>query len=108
MELESHRDGPALAYAHALRGNRAEALKHLLRPEEPHDPRKVSPYAQAWAYAFLGETETAVRWLETSSESYQGHQGHGLLVLLAVDPRMAPLRGDSRFEALLRKLKLEK
>ena len=53
-------------------------------------------FDKAWALAHLGETEAAIGRLEQAVEAHEGP-----VVVVAVDPRFDPLRGDPRFEAFL-------
>ncbi len=54
------------------------------------------------AYALMGRPRQAVEWLEKSAE-----HGFQCYPLFASDPNLASLRGDSGYEALLRKMKAE-
>jgi tetratricopeptide (TPR) repeat protein len=58
-------------------------------------------YQVADAYAWRGETEKAFEWLERAR--VQADTGLGWI---KVDPLLAKLRGDPRFPALLKRLKL--
>jgi len=52
-------------------------------------------------YTSLDEREQAITWLE------RGHEArHGLVIYLKVHPHFDSLRGEPRFEALLRKVRL--
>jgi TolB-like protein/Tfp pilus assembly protein PilF len=75
------------------------ALNELLRLN-PHTP--VDPIVIAQAYAGLGEKEEALIWLE---KAYARHSNE--LVALKVGPAYDPLRGDPRFQNLLRRLRLQ-
>jgi hypothetical protein len=56
----------------------------------------VPAYEIGKAHDALGRRDEAFRWLE---RAYREHS-HSL-VLLPVDPQLAPLRGDPRYRALL-------
>jgi serine/threonine protein kinase/TolB-like protein len=58
-------------------------------------------YGIACVYASRGETELALQWLE---RAYR--QRDMSLALLKIDPLLHSLRGDPRYQALLRRLKL--
>jgi hypothetical protein len=51
----------------------------------------------ACAYAMLGDADTALDWLENAVElGFLNHR-----YLSGIDPLLAPLRGDPRFQALM-------
>ena len=56
----------------------------------------VPPYAAALIHAGLGDRDAAFEWLE---RAYAVRDIH--LVLLTIDPKWDPYRGDSRLESLL-------
>ena len=58
-------------------------------------------YSIATVYAWRGELERAFEWL---ARAYAAHDDG--LVRLKTDPLLASLRGDPRYKALLRKMKL--
>ena len=60
-----------------------------------------SAYQIAEAFAWRGEKDPAFEWLE---RAYQ--QRDGGLSEVKVDPLLSSLRGDPRYRALLRKMKL--
>jgi len=67
----------------------------------------ATPYVQqgsyqvAQAYAWRGETDLAFEWLGQAVDAHDAGLNY-----LTFDPFLRPLRGDARFTALLRKLKL--
>lgn len=91
----------ALAHILATAGKKDEAKKMI---EEiitknilsPNDYRGV-----AMAYTALGEKDAAFEWLE---KSYQKHEES--LCSLNIDPKFEPLRGDPRFDMMIRKIGL--
>jgi TolB-like protein/Flp pilus assembly protein TadD len=85
-----------LAHVYAVSGNKTEARKFLNEMNEVAKHRYVEAYAFAIVYLALGEKEEALRWLE---KSYQDHAGADL-AFIRIDPLLAPLRGDPRFEKL--------
>jgi serine/threonine-protein kinase len=88
----------ALGYAYAQSGRRAEAQKILAEMMELQKSRYVSPLYIATVYSGLEEKEQAIEWL------YKAYDGkHPGLVLIKVDPMFDGLRGDQRFQDLLRR-----
>lgn len=61
----------------------------------------VSAYQVAEAYAFRGEDEKAFDWLDRAYRQRDSGMGK-----LNTDPLLANIRGDPRYAAMLRKLKL--
>jgi hypothetical protein len=61
--------------------------------------RYANPYQIALIYAGLGQGDQTFEWLE---KAYR--ERSDLLVYLKVDPRLDPIRSDSRFAALLRRV----
>jgi hypothetical protein len=59
----------------------------------------VPSYWFALVHAGLGERDSALRYLERAYEERSTVLAH-----LLIDPRLAPLREDSRFLALARRL----
>ena len=62
----------------------------------------VPAYDFAIIHTALGENEQALAWLQ---RAYNEHDW--ALVVLGVEPRLDPLRSDSRFRSLLRKVGLK-
>ena len=88
----------ALAYAYAGAGRRAEAQTVLSLMESLSRRRYVSPLYLATIHTGLGEKEQAIKLL------YQAYENrHPGLVLIRVWPHFDSLRGDPRFEELLRR-----
>jgi hypothetical protein len=63
----------------------------------------VGRYEIALVYAGLGKKQEAFKWLE---EAYNAHDVG--LIYLKVDPCLAPLRSDPRFDDLVRRVGLAK
>jgi TolB-like protein/Flp pilus assembly protein TadD len=61
----------------------------------------AAAYQIAEVYAWRGETDRAIEWLERARA-----QRDGGLILLKVDPLLRNLRGDPRYKALLKKMNL--
>jgi TolB-like protein/DNA-binding winged helix-turn-helix (wHTH) protein len=74
------------------------AIRQLLETDK-RDP--VDPMAFAQAFAGFGDKEQALSWLE---KAYARHSNG--LTSLKVEPAFDPLRGDPRFEDLLRRVGL--
>ena len=91
----------ALAAVHAFDGNTAKARKTFEQVREMAVKRYVSPYYIALALLGQGDREGALAGLEAACE-----ERSGWLVYLNVEPAMALLRGDPRFEKLVRRVGL--
>ena len=108
---EAERVGPSpdsilslteMAYAYAKAGKSAEA-RALLRKLEARAKRAYVPaYDLAVVHLALGQNEAALQWLQ---KAYDEHDW--AMVVLAVEPRLDPLRSDPRFQELLRKVGLQ-
>ncbi len=90
---------PSMAQAFAAMGKGAEARELLTAMLAGARGHYVSPYKVAVTYVALDEHEAAFDWL---AEAVLNRDDR--LVLLAVDPFMDPLRGDPRFDELLRQI----
>lgn len=93
------RDSSAEVFALAGLGRVREAGDRLRALSA--DVRARTPYYVGALYAAVGETDSAFAWLDRAYAMRQTD-----IVSMKVDPTMDPLRGDPRFEALLRKLGL--
>jgi serine/threonine-protein kinase len=62
----------------------------------------ISPYLVGEPYALVGDNERALEWLE---KAYQEHDAQ-LAYRIRISPLLDGLRGDSRFKALLARMKL--
>ena len=95
------REAAALAYAEAVTGNavRARARIDALITA----PDGLAPaYHIAMAYVGLGDHESALEWLDRAVD-----ERDPWVTELRVQTAFAPLHGDPRFHALLRRLKLD-
>jgi eukaryotic-like serine/threonine-protein kinase len=88
----------ALAYAYARSGRREEAQKILAEMIELQKSRYVSPLYIATVHTGLENQDAAVEWLNKAYDAR--HPG---LVLIRIDPMFDGLRGDRRFQELLRR-----
>ena len=91
-----------LGFACAAAGKRDEALKILDELNEQSRDRHVPPYHFAIIQAGLGENDRAIEWLERAFEKHAVD-----LFTLRVEPMLDGLRGDTRFQDLLRRVGLE-
>jgi TolB-like protein/Flp pilus assembly protein TadD len=88
-----------IAYAAARGGRRDDARALLKELLERSRKQHVSPFFIAVAYTGLGESTAAIDWLE---RAYADRDW--LLCVLKTDPIFDPLRGDARFQDLLRRM----
>jgi len=86
-----------IGHTHAISGNRREALNALAALQDRARLRYVPPYNIALVFAGLGENSQALDWLE---KAWQVRDVH--LVFLAEDPKWDGLRGEPRFQTLIR------
>ena len=90
-----------LARGYAAAGRHPEARATLTALLEVAQQRYVEADLLARAYEALGETDRAIAWLE------QGFEERAVkMVLIGVDPQYDRLRGDTRFQNLVRRLHL--
>jgi TolB-like protein/DNA-binding winged helix-turn-helix (wHTH) protein/tetratricopeptide (TPR) repeat protein len=91
-----------LAFVYAKSGRAEEARKTLAELENQSPPNKAPSFDLAIIHAGLGETDKAFDALEKAfaERSYR-------LIYLKSDPIFDSLRGDSRFQNLLRRIGLE-
>jgi len=108
---EAERAGPSpdsrirvteMAYACAKAGKSREARASLKKLQDRSERGYVPAYDLAVVHLALGEKEEALQWLE---RAYDEHDWG--LVVLAVEPRLDPLRSDPRFQGLLHKVGLQ-
>ncbi len=88
-----------LAYVHGKAGDVEKS--HELLEELKGRSRKqyVSPFYFAVAHTGVGERDRAIDWLE------KGYEGRiWLMCVVKTEPLFDPLRGDARFQALLRRM----
>jgi len=86
----------SLGHAYALAGATAKALEMLqMLQRRQQASTYVDPYNFAMIYAGLNNPGEAFKWLESA---YKQHSEG--ITFIAVDPRLNPLRSDSRFAKL--------
>ena len=90
-----------LGVAYAGSGQREKALKIIESVRAEAKDHYTMTYWIAIQYALLGDKDAAFRELD---ESYKNHDW--FINRLKVDPFMDPLRGDPRFDAMVKRLNL--
>lgn len=98
---ESPRSVSFLGYALARSGREAEARAELAELLAAAKERYVSPYNIAMIYNGLDERDEAIMWLERGLEVHDPR-----MIFLSVEPKWHNLKGDPRFEAIVRKVGL--
>jgi TolB-like protein len=102
LALKQSNDSPALLglYGHALAvaGDKAGAQQKLAQLEQSSNTRYVPALYFAAVYTGLGDKDQTFQWLEKAFEEQDDH-----LVYLGVDPIADPLRGDPRFQQLMKR-----
>ena len=91
----------SLGRGYALEGKKAEVKQVLDQLQEQSKQHPVAPYNLAWVYAAMGDKDQAMALLEKSYE-----QRSFYTVLLGVDPKFDNMRGDPRFQALIKRIGL--
>jgi TolB-like protein/DNA-binding winged helix-turn-helix (wHTH) protein/Tfp pilus assembly protein PilF len=91
----------AMAHVYAASGNAAEAQRILARLSSWSKERHVDPYAVALIHAGLGQNDHAFEWLEKALRARSI-----MLVWLEVEPRLDGIRGDPRYQDLVRRVRL--
>jgi len=89
----------ALGYAYAVSGRKNDSQDVLTQLKEQSKRRYVSPYVLALVCVGLGKKGEAFEWLE---EAYK--QQDGDLPVIRLEPMFDPLRSDTRFRDLLRRI----
>jgi len=88
-----------LGYAHALLGERGEAERCVAKIQDLANQRYVLPSATALIYLGLGDHDRVFESLDKAAEEREIRMIH-----LKVDPIYDPLRADSRFDTLVRRV----
>jgi len=90
-----------IAYVSGRSGDQAKARVALEQLEQLERHDALDPLALAVAYIGMGNNDKALVWLE---KAYRERSSG--LTALKVDPTYDPLRGDPRFQELLRHIRL--
>jgi len=88
-----------LGQTYALQGRIREARQLLDELNVLSESRYVPAFARVLVFAGLGERDEAFNWLERAYD-----ERYGPLMLLRVDPNLAALRDDPRFEEFARRI----
>jgi TolB-like protein/class 3 adenylate cyclase/Tfp pilus assembly protein PilF len=89
-----------LAVVKTKMGDKNIAQQALAELDKVNQDRQGVAYDRALVYLGMGNKEEALRWLE---QSYADRDGANLS-WINVEPMLNPLRGEPRFEALVRKV----
>ena len=89
-----------LGRAYGITGRKEEARRILEHLRQLRGQHYIAAYTLALVYVGLGDKTEAVNWLE---QGYREHDGNSLSGI-RIDPLLAPLHGDARFEALAEKI----
>jgi DNA-binding winged helix-turn-helix (wHTH) protein/tetratricopeptide (TPR) repeat protein len=91
----------SLGHAYAACGDTRQACNVVSQLREISKQRYVSSLDMAQLYAGLGDKDQAFSWADRACVERPGP-----LIYLKVEPRLNPLRSDSRFRSLLHRLGL--
>jgi tetratricopeptide (TPR) repeat protein len=91
----------SLGHAFAKAGKAKEARAALAQLDQASKTKHVSAYHRAIVHIALGETETALNWLDQAYAEQSPWIGY-----LNVDPRVAAVRRHPRFKTLLARAQL--
>ncbi len=92
-----------LGYAYGLTGRRTEALAVLADLDQRAKQRYLVPSVRVLVHVGLGQKAEALDALEKAHAERESW-----MAWLKVDPLLAPLHGEPRFQALLKKVGLDK
>jgi DNA-binding winged helix-turn-helix (wHTH) protein/TolB-like protein/Flp pilus assembly protein TadD len=90
-----------IGHLYAVWGKRAEAHEVLAELIKKSEQSYVSAYDIVVIYAGLGDRDQAFGWLDKAVEQHSFW-----LTWLKLDPRLDPLRSDSRFQDVLQRVRL--
>ena len=91
-----------LGYAYARSGREDEAREILRRLQDPSERRYLAPLEMVRLYAGLGEREKLYEWLEKADAERGGE-----FLFLRWTPVGESLKGDPKFEEILKRMGLE-
>jgi Tfp pilus assembly protein PilF len=86
---------------YAVSGRKVEAEQVLAELNKMSKQKYILPYMPAMIYAALGQPDRAFEWLE---KTYQDQSYY--ITWLKIDPVFDPIRGDKRFQDLMRRVGL--
>ncbi|MBV8072953.1 MAG: winged helix-turn-helix domain-containing protein [Acidobacteriaceae bacterium] len=86
----------SLGHAYAMAGMPRQALESLHELEQLAGRKPVSPYWASLIYAGLGNRTSSLAGIERAHESRDP-----ALLWIRVDPRLDPLRGETRFQRII-------
>ena len=89
----------ALGHTHAMARQHAKAMQVLVDLFEMSKRSYVPAFDVAVVYAGIGDSKSALLWLEKALE-----ERSGWLVYLKYDPRFEPLHSDFRFQNIVRRV----
>jgi hypothetical protein len=89
------------AYVYGRSGQQVPARRALGKLEELNRRQRMDPAAILRAHIGMGDKDQSFAWLE---KAYSQHSN--ALTTLKVDPIYDPLRGDPRFQELMRRVGL--
>ncbi len=92
-----------MAYLEGRAGKREQARRAIEELKKLYQPQRSDPALLASAYMGVGDRDEALTWLE---KAYAQHSN--VMTALKVEPQYDPLRGDPRFQDLLRRIGLAK
>ena len=93
--------GSALVWAYARAGRRADALRLLEELKKRDKAGYVPSAAMLNSYIALGENDKAFAWFERACQEQSN-----LLRFIKVFPPFDPVRGDPRFQEIVRRVGL--
>jgi len=92
-----------LGYAYGVTGQRTEALQAVASLSQLAKTRYIPPSAWVYVNLGLGQKEDVLDWLERACE-----ERDGWIIGIIEEPYLAPLRTEPRFQALLKKMGLDR
>jgi serine/threonine protein kinase/Flp pilus assembly protein TadD len=91
-----------LGFSYGMDGQKAEAQKILDRLNRQSEDKDAFPFFKSLVHIGLGDKARALDWLEKAFDEKES-----MIAAIKIWPPFDSLRQESRFEALLRKLRLE-
>jgi hypothetical protein len=91
-----------IGFTEAASGDRPAAMQVLKQLQEESKHAYVDPYLIAVVYLGLKDRENTYAWLD---RAYQARSP--FLISIATDPKWSVWRGDTRFEALWKRMTTE-